>query len=163
MVRLGIGVILGALVLLVGAFLLPDVLTPLAPLYCHPGETLTQKTFTFSIPGESSTTFYYHCADSTGVETADVSSQVTWSVLGVFSVIEFTGIGLATLGSQRRLQRVLANSDQPGSAIPKRLRKPKPDVTLAGRLHQLQEAHNAGLIDDDEYGRLREEALEKLS
>ena len=161
--KLGIAVILLAIVLLVGAFLLPDVLTPLAPLYCHAGETLTQKSFTFSIPGESSTTFYYHCADSAGVETADVSSQVTWSVLGVFIVIEFTGIGLATVGSQRRLRRVLADTDPPGSTIPKRLRQPKPGMTLAERLHQLQEAHNEGLIDDDEYRRLREEALAKLT
>ncbi|MBI1259176.1 MAG: hypothetical protein GC204_17030 [Chloroflexi bacterium] len=163
MVRLGIGVILLAIVLLIGALLLPNVLTPLTPLYCHAGETLIQRTFTFSIPGESTTSFYYHCADSSGVERADVSSQVTWSILGVFMLIEFTGVALTAIGSQRKLRRTLADSDETGSTLPKRLRQSKPGMTLAERLHQLQEAHNAGLIDDDEYQKLREESLTKLN
>ncbi len=159
MVKAGVAVILLAQALLLGAFLLPDVLTPLAPLYCHAGETLTQHTFTFSIPGESSTTFYYHCADAEGVETADVSDQVTWSVLGAFMLIEFTGIGLTMFGSRRKRDRDFA--DEPRASKGWRPPKGSATLTLAERLHQLQEAHNEGLIDDEEYGRLRREALDQ--
>jgi hypothetical protein len=160
MVKAGVAVILLAQVLLIGAFLLPDVLTPLAPFYCGRGETLTQHTFTFSIPGESSTTFYYHCVSPAGVEKADVSGQVTGSVLGAFLVVEFVGIVLTLVGSRRKRQREESDSD--ASSIPKRLRRPKAGMTLAERLHQLRGAHNEGLIDSDEYGRLREEALNTL-
>ncbi|MEO8392613.1 MAG: hypothetical protein ABI700_06440 [Chloroflexota bacterium] len=159
MVKAGVAVILLAQALLLGAFLLPDVLMPLASLYCHAGEKLTQKTFTFSIPGESSTTFYYHCVSPEGVEKADVSGQVTGSILTIFAVIEISGVGLTMLGSRRKRQRTF--SDDPRQAKVWRPPKASKTLTLAERLHQLQEAHNEGLIDDEEYGRLRREALDR--
>ncbi len=164
MIKLGIAMIIFALVCLIGAFALPDVLTPLAPLYCHPGETLTRSTFTFSIPGETSISFYYHCANQDGIETRDVSQQVTWSVLGVFLVVELGGVGILTRGSRRKAQLEDATSFERTSRIPKQLKLSRQGstITLAERLRQLQEAHSQGLIDDHEYQALRQQALDIL-
>ena len=69
MTRLGVALIIVAFVVLLGVFAKPEVLTPLTPLYCHAGETLTSHTFTFSLPGETSISFSFGCADAAG--TAD--------------------------------------------------------------------------------------------
>ncbi len=161
MVKVGVAMMILAFCILMGALAFPDVLTPLTPLYCHSGETLIRSTFTFSIPGETSSTFYYHCADAEGVETRDVSSQVTWSILGVFFAFEFGGIGVLTFGGRRKHRDDDLTDYERTSHIPKRLQPSRQQGTLAERLRELQEARSQGLITETEYQTLRQQALEK--
>jgi len=112
MIRLGVALIIIAFLVLLGVFAKPEVLTPLTPLYCQPGETLTSHTFTFSLPSETSISFYFNCTDATGGVTRDVSEQVTWSILGIYLAVFGAGIALTTIGGSRRRKERMALEDE---------------------------------------------------
>ena len=101
--------------------------------------------------------------------TRDVSEQVTWSVLGVYLAVFGVGIALTTVGGNRsRKDRYALEDEDYKDRRRKRKRKNsefdpplREKQTLAERLHELDDAHQQNLLSDDEYQRLRAEALEE--
>jgi len=216
-VKLGIVLILFSVAFLVVCLFSPDIIAPLAPLYCPAGQTLSSKTYTYSRPGETSSTNVYHCVNADHVEQADVSGPIMITVMGGFFILMFGGVILTSIGGNRvtRARKATnnyvlstANFGGSSSGTPSGsagwnasanaanqetldnlmnglqqgvirfggqeihvddLRSGNYQMvagqsskhTLADTLRQLQEARDQGLIDSDEYGRLRQEALDK--
>ena len=180
MIKLGVVVIILATVIFVAAMVAPDVLTPLAPLFCGPNETLSHETFTYSIPGETSTSTDYACVDSEG-QSRDVTDNLMFVTVGVFVVGLLAGVGLTIAGGIRSSQRqTQALAEQAAMGMSPGLSGERPDwlnnlksrgsafspdsekPTLTATLRDLEDAHQQGLITDAEYERLRAEALDKL-
>jgi len=217
--KLGIAIILLSTLIFVILMVVPDAITPLAPLFCNSGEHLTNQQSTYSRPGKTVTTDTFLCQDANGNQR-DISGNVTGATIVSFMVFLFLGIGLTTIGGGRASRAsqskylsksyVLPTLDPDGPPRQARaFRTIKQDDanvleqsstefanslqngmirfggqqihvddlksgnyqinagqggkhTLADTLRQLKDANDQGLIDSDEYGRLRQEALDKL-
>lgn len=217
MVKLGVFVIIFSVAFLLVCIFSPDIIAPLAPLYCPTGQKLQSTTYTYSRPGETSSTNVYHCVNSDNIEQSDVSGPIMITVMGGFFIILAVGIGLTTLGargvrtsSQITKSYVLPTLDPNGppnrapsfrvmkggdpNAVNANLNDMMDGLqhgvirfggqeihvddlkagnyqmnggqgskrTLSETLRQLEDAHTQGLINDDEYQKLRQEALDKL-
>jgi hypothetical protein len=214
-VKLGVLVIFISVAYLLVCIFSPDIIAPLAPIYCSAGQKLKSTTYTYSRPGETSSTNVYHCVDSDNRELSDVSGPVMITVMGGFFILLAGGIGLTTLGASRGSRTlkqmgksyVLPTLDPDGNTVSvggwmhtsnaaneKMLDDLKSGLqqgvirfggqeihvddlktgnysmnvgqgsqrTLSETLRQLEDAHTQGLINDDEYQKLRQEALDKL-
>ncbi|MEO8392612.1 MAG: SHOCT domain-containing protein [Chloroflexota bacterium] len=218
MVKLGVLLIILSVAFLLVTLFSPDIIAPLAPIYCSAGQKLKSTTYTYSRPGETSSTNVYHCVNSDNIEQSDVSGPVTITVMGGFFILLAGGIGLTTLGASRASRNSRASSvvgksyvlptlDPDGNtgsvtgwtrtsnaANEKMLDDLRSGLqhgvirfggqeikvddlksgnyqmsggqgsqrTLSETLRQLEDAHTQGLINDDEYQELRQEALDKL-
>ena len=214
-VKLGVLLIIFSVAFLLVCIFSPDTIAPLAPIYCSAGQKLKSTTYTYSRPGETSSTNVYHCVDSDNRELSDVSGPVMLTVMGGFFILLVAGIGMTTLGASRASRTlkqqgksyVLPTLDPNGNTVSisswtrtsnaanaKMLDDLKSGLqqgvirfggqeihvddlkagnysmngeqsskrTLADTLRQLEDAHTPGLINDDEYQKLRQEALDKL-
>jgi hypothetical protein len=213
--KLGVLLIIASVAYLLVTIFSPDVITPLGSIFCPSGQKLKSTTYTYSRPGETSSTNVFHCVDSDNRELSDVSGPVTLLVMGGFFVLLAGGIGLTTLGASRVSRTlkqmgkgyVLPTLDPDGNTVSgmgwtrtsnaaneKMLNDLKSGLqqgvirfggqeihvadlkagnyqmnggqsskrTLSETLRQLEDAHTQGLINDDEYQKLRQEALDKL-
>ena len=209
MIKLGVLVIIAAVIFLVVPLLSPDVLKPLAPVFCGPNETLNTETSTFSMPGETRTSFYYYCVDSEG-GSREITDTMTLVLMGGFIVLLLGGMLLTFVGAARKAKDVTNTVGDVVTALQSRQGTPvivgdgqvgqilgndfadlinqiktmkangQPislenlksggfhiqmggeERTLTETLQQLEDAHKQGLISDDEFQRLRTEALDKL-
>ncbi|MBI1259175.1 MAG: hypothetical protein GC204_17025 [Chloroflexi bacterium] len=221
MTKLGIFLIIAAVVYLLVTIFSPDILVPLAPLFCPSGQKLKSETITYSRPGETDMNNYYHCVDSDNRELSDVTGSVMILVMGGFFVLLGGGVGLTILGASRVARSqggsmrvgksyVLPTIDPDGPPLQASsfrfasshdanagsanlddlmeglqhgvIRFGGQEIhvdelkagnyqmnvgqgsqrTLSETLRQLEDAHTQGLINDDEYQKLRQEALDKL-
>jgi len=215
MAKLGVLLIIFSVIYLLVTIFSPDIVAPLAPLYCPAGQKLKSESVTYSShPGETDMNNYYHCVDSDNVVKSDVSAPVTITVMGGFVLFLLVGIALTTIGARKARvsmrtdstylystsapggntggvtnwnSRANAANDQMLSDLQAGLQRgvirfggqeihvddlragnyqmnamPGSKRTLADTLRQLEDAHTQGLINDDEYQKLRQEALDKL-
>ncbi|MEP7293896.1 MAG: SHOCT domain-containing protein [Chloroflexota bacterium] len=221
MVKLGVLLIIFSVAFLLVTIFSPDIIAPLAPIYCAAGQKLKSTTYTYSRPGETSSTNVYHCVNSDNVEQSDVTGPITLTVMGGFCVLLAGGIGLTILGTTHISRTARASSVVGKSYVLPTLDPDSPpnrssslhfasthdqnivnanmnDImdglqhgvirfggqeikvadlkagnyqmnggqasqrTLSETLRQLEDAHTQGLINDDEYQKLRQEALDKL-
>ena len=221
MIKLGIFLIIVSVVYLFVTIFSPDIISPLAPLFCPDGQKLKSETLTYSRPGETTMSNYYQCVDSDNRVLSDVSGSVMLLVMGGFFVLLAGGIGLTIFGasrvsqskgtfarvgksyprptldpdgpplqttsfhfaSSRDVSKVNANLDDLMEGLQQGvirfggqeihiddLKAGNYQVnagrgsqrTLSETLRQLEDAHTQGLINDDEYQKLRQEALDKL-
>ncbi|HVU14847.1 MAG TPA: hypothetical protein VHD90_26410 [Phototrophicaceae bacterium] len=196
MMKIGIIGIFLSVIIFVAAMVDPQLMAPLGPLFCQPGETFTSQQYTSSYrPGETDTTDSFYCVNAAG-DQRDVSGNVMGPVIIIYLVFLGGSVILTIIAGQRatggRSSRSSSGSSnrfvqptydpQPGDANNRRvLRFGGQDIslddlkanyvhqassenkhTLADTLRQLEDAHKQGLIDSDEYGHLRQEALDKL-
>jgi len=215
MAKLGVLLIIFSVIYLVVTIFSPDIVAPLAPLYCPAGQKLKSQTVTYSShPGETDLNNYYHCVNSDNIVQSDVSAPVTITVMGGFVVFLLAGIALTTFGARKLRVSMRTNStyvystsnssgnmggvtnwntranaanEQVLSDLQAGLKQgvirfggqeihvddlrsgnyqmnamSDSKRTLADTLRQLEDAHTQGLINDDEYQKLRQEALDKL-
>ncbi len=90
MVKLGVALILLSTFVFVVAMVAPDTLTPLAPLFCPPGEQLVTAQSTFSIPGQTTTSDSFACQGAEG-KPRDVTDNVTGAAAIIFVVFLLFG------------------------------------------------------------------------
>ena len=219
--KLGIFLIIAAVAYLLVTIFSPDIITPLAALFCPSGQKLKSETFTYTRPGETDMSNSYYCVDSDNRQQSDVSGSAMILVMGGFFILLAGGVGLTILGASR-----LSQSLETSARVGKRYPRPSLDPdgpplqgssyrftsssdagdgnanlneimdglqhgvirfggqeihvddlkagnyqmhvgqgsqrTLSETLNQLEDAHTQGLINDDEYQKLRQEALDKL-
>ncbi|MEO8392614.1 MAG: SHOCT domain-containing protein [Chloroflexota bacterium] len=121
----------------------------------------------------------YNCVDAQS-NARSVTTDVSGSTTLAFLALLFGAIGLIVVGALRNANRMKAQGipipSSPvlrfgGQEVPladlkssgyQHVATSQGKRSLADTLSQLQEARDKGLIDSDEYGRLRQEALDKL-
>ncbi|HVU14848.1 MAG TPA: SHOCT domain-containing protein [Phototrophicaceae bacterium] len=226
--KLGLLMIVGAVIWLVVTIFSPSIFAPLASLYCPAGQTLASQQVAYSDYHGSGFNNYFSCTD--GTHKTDVTSQVTLTMIGIFAVllvggmivssfsrrksnsvtigsptnpINLSGTGAINLSGAGGIPTTTATTStyvmtpngyvggnpttNPAVAdIMSGLQRgvirfggqeiPIADLksgayqqmmmggqhTLADTLRQLEDAHKQGLINDDEYNHLRQDALNKL-
>ena len=161
-----------------------QAVTPTAAELCNPGETLDEvrgaEEYT-ALEGYRRSVRYF-CVSDAGVRREVTGSFVTGMLsealrgLGVFAIpllssclctvgIFFTVIG--ALLSRRKAMLAVNNFAFPedfGTSPASASRQlPPTSAALTHRLRQLEDARRSGLISEDEYQRLRREALDNLT
>jgi hypothetical protein len=159
-----------------------QAVTPTAAELCNPGETLDEVRGAEEYTALEGTrrAIRYFCVNDAGERREVTGSFVTGMLgdvfrsLGVFAIPLFSsclctvGIFLTVIGallSRRKAMLAVNNfafpedfdttsaSRQPSAA----------SAALTNRLRQLEDARRSGLISEDEYQRLRQEALDNLT
>ena len=173
MTKLGCLVFTFSIVFLIVSLTLPQLFAPIAPLFCAPGEQLASQKVGYSTPTESGYQVQFTCVSQDG-KPRNVSTEVTLAMMGVWLVLFLGGMILAGIGSSRSRKNGFAQqtlTQQPTPITPDGYTVTAPSTvpnttdskrSLADTLHQLDDAHKQGLINDDEYERFRHDALNKL-
>ncbi len=189
--RLGVLLIFLSVVVMIGGLVVPmfpemdslGTVSLLETLLCGSGEKLEREQFNYSVaPGESGVSTTLYCV---GYEQREEVTG-TWIVLVIagFMIPFFIGLMMTIGGTARRSGRLVTQAsgglvDIQMGTIPK-VKVSGMDLSdfintamtgtrvedggsLKDRLKELKEAHDAGLISEEEYTRLRQEILDALA
>ncbi len=97
--KLGLLMIVGAVIWLVVTIFSPGVFAPLASLYCPAGQTLTSQQVGYSDYHGSGFNNYFSCTDST--HKTDVTTPVTLTMIAVFVFLLIGGMVVASIGRKK--------------------------------------------------------------
>ncbi|MBI1257933.1 MAG: hypothetical protein GC204_10715 [Chloroflexi bacterium] len=159
---------------------------PTAADLCKPGEKLEIEhgAEEYSFSNGYSRSQYYYCVNDAGTRR-DVTLDAAKNFIGGFLpslgslLIPIAGGGLCTIGfflalfgflfSRRRRFQTATNQfafvspNAPASfTAPSMATRAPVQGDLAAKLRQIEEAHTSGLINDEEYQRMRQEILDSM-
>jgi hypothetical protein len=164
---LGIVACLLSCAVLGSSLLLPMALSPFSSFFCEEDETLSGEVRTIGNEVRSSTGTAYICTDKNGNERA-VTSSVVAKTTNLFLVLLFGGMGLLAVGGWNAIKNApptnktkRKNDDRTDFDEPQPF-TPDDKLDLTDSLRELEEAHTAGLITEDEYQRMRQKVMERF-
>lgn len=97
LIKIGLLLCAAAVVVMVSAALLPDLIEPFGSAFCAPGEQLRGEVWSRSTGNRTSVGTIYVCVDAAG-EERNVRPQVESATTNLFLLLFFSGMGLAIFG-----------------------------------------------------------------
>lgn len=155
--KIGVVMLVFSLVWCGASLLLPQLFSPLGQSYCTEGETYQGEVRTTSSPTRATIGTTHLCVNTAGNQRS-IREQMEFTTTMIFLVLLFGSFGLMAFGvngiakspsSPKQKPRKLKDDDEQGTS-------------LASKLGELEEARFKELISEDEYQRLRKEALDDV-
>lgn len=153
-----------ACILFVGVFFFPDVAKLTEPLMCDHGFDLVRREYAYTDSDGSGVSIEFYC-EGDG-PTTDVTGNMVllqFALVGVGVVFMIIWVGRGVQKVTGPVRTILARPNVSTSFRVIDLRgDADDDPTLRERLAELEEAHSAGLITQEEYEQKRQEILDEL-